>query len=41
MAWLRKPNPTKCCKANGRRKEEELGLQKIETVYIVHNDFND
>jgi len=40
MAWLRKPNPTQCCKANRRRKQEELALQKTETVYIAHNDLH-
>jgi len=40
MAWLRKPNPTQCCKADGRRKQEELALQKTETIYIAHNDIH-
>jgi len=40
MAWLRKPNPTQCYKANGRRKQEELALQKTETIYIAHNDIH-
>jgi len=40
MAWLRKPNPTQCYKANGRIKEEEFALQTTETVYTVHNHFH-
>jgi len=40
MARLGKLNPIQCCKANGRRKEEEIASQKIETVYSTHHDLH-